>query len=197
MGSLWMALVMPAPAAQDGYAQLQAFADGLESLAAEFEQITIDADGQVIESSRGRMLWQAPDRARWEYYEPFEQIIVADGDHLWHYDKALEQVTVRPQPAAEQSPMFALMRPELVERFYRVLPSDRPDQLRFEPLAEPSEIRLIRLTLRDGVPWTLDLFDTFGQSTRIVLEAIERNPGLDAGLFRFDPPEGVDVLEGY
>ena len=92
--------------------------------------------------------------------------------------------------------MLVLTRPELLEKFYRILPSDRPDQLRFEPLADQAEIEMARLTFRDGKPATLDLFDPFGQSTRLTLTNIERNPEIDASVFEFEVPEGADVLEG-
>ena len=55
---------------------------------------------------------------------------------------------------------------------------------------------MARLTFRDGKPATLDLFDPFGQSTRLTLTNIERNPEIDASVFEFEVPEGADVLEG-
>jgi len=180
----------------DARVLLDEFARGLDSLTADFTQITVDGADEVVEESSGRLYFQAPDRIRWDYLEPFPQQIVADGEQLWHYDEALEQVTVRPQPAPENSPMLVLTRPELLGEFYRILPSDRPDQLRFEPLAEQSDIEMARLTFRHGTPKTLDLFDPFGQSTRLTLDNIERNPDIDPGVFEFEVPEGADVLEG-
>ena len=177
-------------------ALLDDFARGLDSLSAEFSQITVDGRDEVVEESYGRMYFQAPDLIRWDYLEPFPQVIVADGEQLWHYDESLEQVTVRPQPAPGDSPMLVLTRPELLEKFYRILPSDRPDQLRFEPLADQAEIEMARLTFRDGKPVTLDIFDPFGQSTRLTLTNIERNPAIDPSVFEFEVPEGADVLEG-
>jgi len=187
---------LPAVAQPDARALLDDFARGLDSLSAEFSQITVDGSDEVVEESRGRMYFQAPDLIRWDYLEPFPQVIVADGEQLWHYDESLEQVTVRPQPAPGDSPMLVLTRPELLEKFYRILPSDRPDQLRFEPLADQAEIEMARLTFRDGKPATLDIFDPFGQSTRLTLTNIERNPDIDPSVFEFEVPEGVDVLEG-
>ncbi|MDT8450656.1 MAG: outer membrane lipoprotein chaperone LolA [Wenzhouxiangellaceae bacterium] len=172
------------------------FADGLTSLSADFRQVTVDGDGEVVEESEGRMFYKAPDLIRWDYLEPFPQVIVADGEKLWHYDESLQQVTVRPQPDASDSPMLVLTRPELLGKFYRVLPSARPDQIRFEPLAEQAEIEMARLTFRDGVPAILDIFDPFGQATRLTLENIRRNPAIDPGVFEFEVPEGADVLEG-
>ena len=194
--ALLAAFLSPADAQPDARALLDDFARGLDSLSAEFSQITVDSHEEVVEESRGRMYFQAPDLIRWDYLEPFPQVIVADGEQLWHYDESLEQVTVRPQPAPGDSPMLVLTRPELLEKFYRILPSDRPDQLRFEPLADQAEIEMARLTFRDGKPATLDLFDRFGQSTRLTLTDIERNPQIDPSVFEFEVPEGADVLEG-
>ena len=186
----------PVAAQPEARSLLDDFASGLDSLSAEFSQITIDGSDEVVEESSGRMYFQKPDLIRWDYLEPFPQVIVADGEQLWHYDESLEQVTVRPQPAPGDSPMLVLTRPELLEKFYRILPSNRPDQLRFEPLAEQAEIEMARLTFRDGKPATLDLFDPFGQSTRLTLSEIRRNPDIDPGVFEFEAPEGADVLEG-
>ena len=187
---------IPAAAQPDARVLLDEFAAGLDSLRADFTQITIDGRNEIVEESSGRMFFQSPDRIRWDYLEPFPQQIVADGEQLWHYDESLEQVTVRPQPAPENSPMLVLTRPDLLGEFYRVLPSERPDQIRFEPLAEQSEIEMARLTFRDGEPRTLDIFDPFGQSTRLTLERIERNAEIDPEVFEFVVPEGADVLEG-
>ena len=38
------------------------------------------------------------------------------------------------------------------------------------------------------------LYDNFGQTTSLNFLQMERNPSLDAGLFRFVPPKGADVV---
>jgi outer membrane lipoprotein-sorting protein len=40
----------------------------------------------------------------------------------------------------------------------------------------------------------MELRDKLGQSTRVDFENLRRNPALDAALFRFTPPKGVDVI---
>ena len=37
--------------------------------------------------------------------------------------------------------------------------------------------------------------DSFGQVSRLSFSRVERNPKLDAALFRFTPPAGADVIE--
>jgi outer membrane lipoprotein carrier protein len=41
----------------------------------------------------------------------------------------------------------------------------------------------------------MEVLDSFGQTTRFVFRAIDRNPKLDAGQFRFTAPPGVDVVQ--
>ena len=178
-------------------ALLDAFASDLDSLSGEFTQTTVEDNGRVAESSHGRLFYQAPDRFRWSYDEPFPQEMVADGERLWHYDESLDQVTVREQPSAAESPLLVLTRPELLDRFYRLEPGAAPDQLTFRPLADAAEFERATLYFRDDRPRALELLDAFGQLTRLELFELERNPQLDADLFEFVVPPGVDVLEGY
>ncbi|MEX0914806.1 MAG: outer membrane lipoprotein carrier protein LolA, partial [Wenzhouxiangellaceae bacterium] len=93
--ALLLALAGPVSAQPDARALLDEFARSLDSLSAEFSQVTIDGNDEVVEESHGRMYFEAPDRIRWDYLEPFPQVIVADGEQLWHYDESLEQVLQR------------------------------------------------------------------------------------------------------
>lgn len=194
---LLAALASGLPAQESARGQLDRFADQLQSMSGRFSQTTLDADGFISESSSGEIFFAAPDRFRWRYVDPFPQELVADGERLWHYDEALEQVTVRPQPPAEESPLLVLTRPELLDRFYRIEDSGMEDVIEFRPLAEEAEFERARLFFADGLPVALELNDTFGQLTRLELEGLVRNPELDSALFRFVPPPGADVLEGY
>ena len=81
----------------------------LQSLETDFVQSVFDADSQLIESSSGHMLMQKPGRFRWDYRQPYEQLIVADGDRIWHYDSDLEQVTVRRLDRALSATPLALL----------------------------------------------------------------------------------------
>ncbi len=190
-------LVFASSAWADARSQLDAFAQGLETLSGEFKQVTIDDSGRVIEEVHGQLYFSRPDLFRWNYGEPFPQQLVADGEKLWHYDESLDQVTVRDQPDAGESPLLVLTRPELLDRFYEVRPGGDDQVLEFLPLAEDAEFELARIHFSDGLVDLLELHDQFGQLTRIELRDLQRNPSLDPEVFSFTPPEGVDVLEGY
>lgn len=178
-------------------AVLEAFADGLETLVAEFDQRTTDGAGFVVDEAAGQFSFQAPDRFRWSIDAPFVQALVADGERLWHYDESLDQVTVREQPAVSDSPILVLTRPELLGQFYALEASRDPDVLAFRPLAEDAEFSWARLRFVGQQPVSLELLDRFDQITVIRFAGLQRNPELDPQQFQFEVPEGVDVLQGF
>ena len=76
------------------------FVNDVVTFSGQFEQSLVDAEGQVLEVTRGTLEIQRPGRFRWAYTEPYEQWLVADGLNIWSYDVDLEQVTVKPQSDA-------------------------------------------------------------------------------------------------
>lgn len=178
--------------------QLERFADGLVALTGEFQQVISDEDGFILEESSGTLSFLAPDRFRWDYSEPFPQQLVADGQKLWHFDESLDQVTVRDQPEATESPLMVLMRPDLLDQFYEVEVGGHADELHFFPLEGEGDFERASLIFANDLPVALRLVDRLvGQTTHLELIDLQRNPDLDPEIFRFEPPPGVDVLEGY
>lgn len=196
---LMVGLVLGWSVAQaDPRERLERFADGLHALSGSFQQTIIDEDGFIVEESSGTLKFLAPDRFRWDYTEPFPQQLIADGARLWHFDESLDQVTVRDQPDAAESPLLVLTQPELLDRFYRIEASGREDELQFVPLEGDGDFERAILRFHEDMPRLLVLVDRLvGQTTQLELIDLQRNPDLDAGEFAFEPPEGVDVLEGY
>jgi outer membrane lipoprotein carrier protein len=197
--SLSLFVLLPAIAwsGTDPRAQLDQFAAGLDALSGSFRQVTVEANGRIVEQTEGRLYFTQPDRFRWSYLEPFPQELVADGERLWHYDESLDQVTVRDQPPPAESPLLVLTQPELLDRFYRIEASDQPDELQFSPLGDDGEFELATLIFSDGLPEALELIDRFGQLTRLEMYDLQRNPELDPEVFTFVIPPGADLLEGY
>ena len=50
-------------------------------------------DGQITGRATGTLTLARPDRFRWDYQQPYQQVIVADGKRLWLYDEAVRIVT--------------------------------------------------------------------------------------------------------
>lgn len=178
--------------------QLDAFSADLETLRAGFSQRVISRDGVVEDASEGQVWLARPDRFRWAYGGDFPELVVADGARIWMYDEALEQVTIRDQQLATiDSPLAVLMRPALLDDRFEVREVGDNEGLQLLELrARDSEAEFERLLLgmRNATLELLIVEDAFGLRTEFRFHDVERNVPLDPGLFRFEPPEGVDVV---
>src|SRR3984957_3237058 len=76
-------------------ADVEKYLNGLASWAADFEQTIDDGRGNVLRSAAGRLYLQRPGKFRWDYSQPSEQLVLADGKQIWFYDKEREQANVR------------------------------------------------------------------------------------------------------
>lgn len=196
------ALVFAIPAlgfAAAGREAITRFSTDLRSLDGRFVQQVFDAQGGARERSEGRISLKAPRQFRWEYQVPFPQLIVADGDHLWLYDPDLEQVTVRVQSYEEQtSPLAALVDAGELDRQFIVGEGGQENGLVWVDLAsrkpEDAAVSSARLGFDAGGLARMVFEDQLGQRTEVSFSQWTRNGALPADLFRFVPPEGVDVV---
>ena len=178
--------------------RVERYLDRLDTLRAEFVQQLIDKDGVVRDESRGMLALAKPGRFRWDYQEPVEQLLVSDGSTVWMYDADLEQVTVRPVgDSLSNTPAMLLAGQGRVAEAFTARDAGRAEGLEWvvlTPRLVDTDFSSVRLGFRGKELERLDLEDRLGQTTRIVLSGIERNPGLSQALFTFVPPPGVDVV---
>lgn len=176
--------------------QLRQYYATTKSLSGHFTQVTVREDGTRAQSSSGDMAMQRPNRFDWTYDTPYKQKIIADGRRLWVYDEDLQQVTVRPLksalgagPALLLSSDYAALRKE-----FEIGDEAGSDWVRLVPRTKNWDFKWIRLKMSDGIPQVIELRDDLGQTTRLTLSKLKRNPTLSASLFEFSPPPGVDVI---
>ncbi len=185
-------------AADDARETLEAFTTGLKGLDGRFTQQVFDPDGRLAEETTGRVALAAPRQFRWEYEQPFPQLILADGDRVWIYDPELEQVQVRPQGAEEQqSPLTALTDPLELERQFAIADGGRSDGVRWielTPKTPDAPFSSCRLGFAGGELVSMETVDSLNQHTRIAFSGWSLNPEFAADAFRFTPPPGVDVI---
>lgn len=176
--------------------ELELFLGELHSYRADFRQTVVDAEGRMVDEARGELSFRRPGRFRWDYRDPYEQLILADGEQIWIYDPDLEQVTVRPAADA-RSPMALLDGTRTLRESFEILNEPEADGLqwlRLQPLEPEGDFESVRVGLDRAELVVMIIEDSFGQVTTIELGNGVRNPSLDEGLFVFVPPEGVDVI---
>ncbi|MGB1109476.1 MAG: outer membrane lipoprotein chaperone LolA, partial [Gammaproteobacteria bacterium] len=105
-----LTMTVTAPAwAENGSNKLQDYLNRTQSLSARFHQQLLDEDRIELQQSKGSVLIERPMRFRWDYVEPFPQLIVTNGERFWLYDSELKQVTIRPvDQALGRSPAMVL-----------------------------------------------------------------------------------------
>ncbi len=178
--------------------RLETFLAQVRSLRAGFQQTLYDESFRPLEESSGVMYLQRPDRFRWDYTEPYRQLIVSDGSKVWIYDVDLDQVTVRALSAAVgTTPASLLSSARPIEESFSVQDLGEEGGLAWvelRPLAEDVSFARVRLGFDRRGLRRMELLDSFGQTTVLEFHDVVRNPDLDPDLFHFEPPEGVDVV---
>lgn len=188
-----------ASAADDGLDVLRAYLDGLETITADFRQRIVDRDLEPIDDSSGRVILKKPGRFRWDYREPYERVISADGERVWLYEVDLEQVTIRRLDAGLGETPAALLTgaADVLDHFdYRGSEVDGEIRwLRLEPRAAESDFSGIELGFAGDDLRRIFLNDRLGQRTQIFLSNVDTATAVTDEFFVFQVPEGVDVID--
>ena len=199
-GALLLVLLSAGAAAADGdgYTRVEKLLGNLQSLQAQFKQTLTDSKGQVTDQSSGTLAIRRPNRFRWDYTAPHEQLIVADGSRIWLYDPDLEQVTVRrlTDSLAGTPAMLLSGEGKLADNFTVTQTSQdaQAQWVMMEPKRNDTDFKWVRLGFSGEVLKFMQLADKLGQITTLEFSNVERNPQIDPAKFTFKVPEGADVI---
>lgn len=185
-------------AADNARTQMETFSKNLDAISGNFSQQVFDANDQPRDHSEGTLALKAPRQFRWQTTSPFEQLIVADGDHVWIYDPDLEQVTVRNQSFEEaHSPLTVLTDLNQLDREFISMEQGKHDGLtwlRLKSKAKEPEFEYAELGFDAQGLKKMVFKDTLGNRTEITFSDWKRNPKFGKDTFKFTPPKGVDVI---
>jgi len=170
---------------------------------ADFEQESILKAMAVTDTASGKLMVRQPGKMRWEYLVPDPQTIITDGDDLWVYRPEENQVLVGKAPAlfgrGKGAGFLANIRSVRKNFQFSMEPTDVATQYRLKLVPNRSSVDLLAVEL-DIVKKTFDLktittFNVYGDETRIVLKNVRFDEVPPESLFRFDIPEGADVVQ--
>lgn len=178
--------------------QLESFVESTRAARASFSQTVIDGDGKIVQQSSGTLEFSRPNKFRWHYTRPFEQLLVADGERLWIYDKDLNQVTTRRLDGAlGSSPAALLAGADEIERYFSLEAQGRKNRLEWlqvKPYDEDSMFERVRMGFANNGLQVMELYDHFGQKTVIRFSKLQKSPRFAPDVFSFIPPPGADVV---
>ena len=178
--------------------RFKSFLSSTQSARADFEQKVYGRDGKLMQESKGSFVFLRPGRFRWTYAKPVDQVIVGDGERVWIHDRDLNQVTVRRlSKALGSTPAALLAGASDVEAAFELSDAGQREGLEWleaRPKEREAGFERVRMGFGAAGVEAMELLDNFGHTTMLRFSNLQRNPKLDAGEFRFEPPEGADVL---
>ncbi|SFI04345.1 outer membrane lipoprotein carrier protein [Collimonas sp. OK307] len=199
--SLTMAM-LPSLANASALEQFKSFVSSTQSAKGEFSQQLVKIDAgkapKVTSTSSGIFIFARPGKFIWTYQKPYEQVLQADGDKLYIYDKDLNQVTTKSLGnALGSSPAAILFGSNDLEKNFVLKEGqvkDGMEWLEATPKAKDTTFDHIGIGLKDGLPQAMELRDSFGQVSLLTFKNFVKNPSLSPGQFKFVVPKGADVL---
>jgi outer membrane lipoprotein carrier protein len=183
--------------------------DTVRTLSADFVQIVDNPMAGVVDTTRGRLYQEKPNRFAMRFTAPKGDRIVADGRWLWLYTPS----TTPGQVIRTAIPSAGTTGPNLIAQFV-----ERPRQryaarwLRADSLASGASVAdVLALTpkdasvpYRDAAVWVsrgsgllgrIEITERSGQRRVVVLRNVVVNTRLPALEFTFAPPAGARVVD--
>jgi len=192
---------VPGEARADAVDRLREFARDVKGGEAAFTQTVTSADGSRRKVSSGTFTFLRPNRFRFAYAKPFEQLIVSDGQKVWIHDPDLNQASSRSLAKALGQTPAALLAGSAPDQDFVLAPEGSREGLEWlkaTPKArEGAGFQAMRVAFRGRELAAVEIVDNFGQRSLLqfsgwgaagtALPAAER--------FRFVPPAGAEVVE--
>lgn len=177
--------------------------NALHTLKAEFTELY--TSGLTTQSESGTMYLEKPGRMRWDYRDP-DHLFLIDGHNVWTYvpgDGVAQRTAVKDSADLRTPLRFLLghtdLAQELTDTGYGELDPLEPGDLVLHgrPVQLAGLYREIWLEVAPDFSIRRIVFASVeGGTTDIRLHDAQANIKLPAGLFHFQPPPGVQVVEG-
>ena len=190
--------VIASVARADSVDTLREFVRDVKSGRAAFTQVVSSADGQKKRTSSGSFEFERPNRFRFAYTKPFEQLIVSDGQKVWIHDVDLNQVSVRRLTQALGATPAALLAGATLDKEFELAaqPSEGGvDWVQATPRQKDGAFQSMRIGFRGKDLAAVEILDGFGQRSRLDFSQYTANVPIPEASFRFVPPKGADVIE--
>lgn len=176
--------------------QLLARLERISHMQGKFTQRQYSDNGKVLAESSGEFRLLRPVYFSWEILEPDRQLIVANADYLWHYDKDLQTATRRPVVGnIEASPLQVLGGDESALREQYDVEQNDSDSFTLTPLGPKHSFRRLGVRFAGDTISSMDIVDKLGQRVMVDFREVDTSTTLNSADFEFTPPQGeVDLF---
>ena len=182
----------------DAVDTLRDFIRDVKTGRATFTQTVTSPDGAKQKKSSGSFEFSRPNRFRFAYAKPFEQLIVADGQKVWIYDADLNQASSRPFSAALGATPAALLAGGSLDKDFELaaMPAkDGMDWVQATPKIRDGAFKSVHIGFKGKTLAAVEIIDAFDQRSLLLFNQFTAAITLPADNFRFTVPPGADVIE--
>lgn len=183
----------------------------VQAIEAKYEDVNVLQAGfvQVTKSSvfgderqEGKVVLKRPAKMRWEFTSGEGKQFITDGQTMWIYTKADNQVIRYADITGASSSADNLLQSldKLGEVFNVTLdpkvPEDGNVALVLVPREAEAQVKKLRLVLSDSyVVQHLTVVDGFDNTTELTFNSVKLNGEAPDELFQFEVPSGVELID--
>lgn len=192
------ALLLAAAARADAVDTLREFVRDVKSGKAGFTQTVTSPDGARKKTSSGSFEFQRPNRFRFAYTKPFEQLIVGDGQKVWIFDADLNQVSSRRIGQALGATPAALLAGGSLDNDFTLAAQPSSGGLDWAlatPKARDGQFQSMKIGFKGKELAAVEIVDSFGQRSLLQFGGFAANVVIAPEQFRFTLPAGADLIE--
>ena len=158
---------------------------------------------EIQETASGKLQVKRPGMMRWDYEKPDKQIIVSDGTHLWVYRPEDNQVLVGRAPSffGEGKGAGFLSDIKSVRKNFSITMENKEGgksyRLKLVPKNQTQDLSRVFLEVSPDTFEVMEVitYNLYDDETRIELTDYSYDRNLGDDVFRFEIPDGTDVIE--
>lgn len=165
----------------------------IKSFSASFDQSVFDAQNKLLQQGKGELMIKQPARFRFETTEPEPNLFIGDGSNLWFYNEPLEQLTIYNAANEVNRTPFVLLTSTKAELWAQYDVVQQGEQFVIKSKATDSPVKQLTLSFSGGALAKMQVLDINQQLSEFNFNLVQLNVVLEDSLFRFTPPEHVDI----
>jgi len=180
----------------DAMTQFKKFAANSKTMRAEFIQTV--ATINKTETATGILEISRPNKFRWTYNMPYQQVIIGHNKTLWIYDIPLAQVTKKSMDSL-MSPAYEILLSgsSHIEKNYQLTNDQSANNLEWlngKAKKMTNIFRSVRMGFHNNLLVEMELIDRFNQKITLQFTHMQTNIPIASKRFMMTYPKGVNVL---
>lgn len=171
------------------------------SMSAQFEQLSYDAEGNLMEKVTGELTMKFPKKFHWQSITDHGRVeMISDGHDVYQYDEDLNQVVHYSSEQFEKETPIYIISTSMkdLSKYFTVEDHQRHEHfltLTLQPKWEDTLMDHVVLEYTDEGIHRVNVFMKTGSRVSLKLSDVAYENGVSDSAFKYVIPAGADVIE--